>query len=280
MSRILALLLLLAALPLAHSQIAATRRSGTVFASLTDVALLLGYSVTEGAGSLTIRTPRGVLTVFDGSPDGLWTAAGSGGAEDQSFAASVFREGEGESWFAPLDLFQLFGILALGDALELPGGRRVTLALPAAAELPALERYQLVDLGNEVSALRYYAPGSLGADTVSLLLFDLGMLALVLPERQAQLDARMSEFQGDRPLFFLVTALAEASWETSMSFSQGDETFEARYPFRLRLLQGEAGRVAPGDPAAGVILLPETFNLHKPLTVTWQGVAVTVAFRR
>jgi hypothetical protein len=265
-------------LPVAAQEISALKRSGATLISLTELSRYFRFQATENASSLTVRTPHGILTVFDGSPDVLWQPAGRLAPEDQSFLAPVVTEGG--DWYAPEDLLQLFEIDLVDDVLELPGGGRLSLLLPQALTAVSGDRFELIDLGHQVPALRYYASGSAGPETVSLLLVDLGLLALAFPEQQQQLDAFMSDVDMDRPLYFVVTGIQEGEWETSFVFQQGDEALEVRYPFRVRLLEGEAGQVGPDRPVSGLILLPGEFNLRAPMRVTWSGVSAEVTFRR
>ncbi|UCH25564.1 MAG: hypothetical protein JSV66_16785 [Trueperaceae bacterium] len=258
--------------------ISALKRFGATFFSLTELSRYLRFQATESTGNLTVRTPHGILIVFDGSPDVLWQPAAGSGPEDQSFSAPVIVEGG--DWYAPEDLLQLFGIGLVDDALVLPGGGRLGLSFPQVLAAVSGDSYELIDLGNRVPALRYYAPGSAGPETISLLLVDLGLLALAYPEQQQQLDAFMSDIDRDRPLYFIVTGIQEGMWETSFLFQQGGVSLEVRYPFRVRLLEGEAGVVGPDRPVAGLILLPDEFNLRVPMRVTWSGVSAEVTFRR
>ena len=251
--------------------------SGTSYFSLSDLALMLGYSTTEAGGSLTVRAAGGVLTAFDRSPEVLWRAADRSQEDELSLLAPVIvREGR---WFAPADLAPVLGVAISADRVILPEGRELLLDYPPATTLAAADRFELVDLGNRARGLRFFADGLAGPDTVSLLIADLGLLALAFPGQQPELDAFMSELGAEKPLALVVTSVTESNWDPSVTFIQGERRLEARFPFRLRLLEGEAGRVGPEAPATAVVLLPVEFNLREPLTVTWSGASATVTFR-
>lgn len=278
---VLAALWLLLAFAVASSQtpsVDGLRISGSDYYALDDLARALGYSVGEGDGSVTIRTPNGVLTVFDGSPDALWQAA-AGGEPERRVAALPVARVDGR-WFLPPDLLDALGARLQGDVVLLDDGRRLSVAFPPPAVLYTARSAEVVDLGYGVPGLRFYAAGAQGAETVSLLLVDLGLLPLVFPEQRERLDAFVGGLDQDKPLYVVVTALTPSEWESALQFSQGDRSLEVRYPFRLRLLDGDANRVAPDSPAVGLVLLPDRFNLREPLTVRWGEVSASVTFRR
>ena len=255
----------------------ALRLAGAAYPSLTDVARALGYSVSGSPNSLTVRAQGGVLTVFADTPDIVWKTPSS--AEDElSLPAPVVRR-DGV-WYAPGELFTLFGVQLVGETLVLPDGRRLGLEFPP--ELPAArgKDFETVSLGNQVDALALYASGSAGADTVSMLLVDVGLLGLAFPETRPYVDAFMSDLKSGRPLYFVVTAAGESPWETAVRFRQGGATFEALYPDGLGVLEGEAGSVGPEKPVSGVVLLPDAFNLREPVTVEWMDASATFRFRR
>ena len=255
----------------------ALRLAGATYPSLTDVSRALGYSVSEAPNSLTVRAQDGVLTVFEDAPDVVWKTPSS--AEDElSLPAPVVRR-DGV-WYAPEELFTLFGARLSGETLVLPDGRLLGLRFPP--ELPAArgKDFETVALGNQVDALALYAGGSAGADSLSMMLVDVGLLGLAFPEIQGALDAFMGDLKSGRPLYFVVTAVGESPWETAVRFRQGGKTFEALYPDGLNVLEGEAGSAAPEEPVSGVLLLPDAFNLREPVTVEWMGAAATFRFRR
>lgn len=256
----------------------ALKLAGTTYVSLSDVARLMGYSVTAEADNLTVRAPAGVLTVFSGTPDVIWTPRGEE-KRDLSLPAPVVRQ-KG-AWYAPADLFALLSMRVEGETLVLPDGERRALELPL--DLPEAlrgSRSEQVALGNEVEALALYADGSAGADTLGLLLLDVGLLALAFPEQRRELDTFVAGLESGKVLYFIVTAVEETPWETSLVFRQGGERFEARYPYSLSILEGDAGSVSPTTPVSGVVLLPDAFNLREPLTVEWGEVSSSFRFRR
>lgn len=260
--------------------IGALRLAGVSYLSLTEVAKLMEYSVSETEDRLTVRTEEGVLVVFDGSPDILWQAAGEALAEDGfSLIASVRRQ-HGD-WYAPAQLFERFGMALDGEFLVLPTGRRVGLEFPQTlATESSFPPFQTVELGNGVQGLALYAPGSSGLDTVSMLLVDIGVMGLAFPEQQAELDRFMAEFEEGRALYFVITAVSASPWETELTFQQGNEQVSVRYPNGLSVLAGEVGQVSPAAPVSGVLRLPKDFSLRRPITISWAGVTASFQFRR
>jgi hypothetical protein len=263
---------------LAQPTIAALRVDGTPYYALETVVLALGALSSGDDGSLSVTAATGVLTLFDGAPDGLWRGVGDGGAAEVSFAAPVLRRSDG--WYVPADVLGFLGVEAAADVLSLPDGRNLPIAFPPPPVAGEGGGSELEDLGNGVIGLRFYAPGPGGPDDLSLLVIDLGLLPLVFPDQRSALDAALTELERDRPLYFVLTSLAPATWEPTFILAQGERTFEARHPFRVRILEGDPNSVAPDAPVIGVILLPEVFRLDAPLGITWSGVASEITFRR
>ena len=254
----------------------ALRLAGEPYLSLTDVSRALGYSVSEAPNSLTVRAEGGMLTVFE-SPDILWKTPTS--AEDElNLPAPVVRQNG--LWYAPEELFVLFEVRLEGEALVLPDGRRLDLTFPLEKVAARGRGFETVSLGNQVDALALYASGSAGADSVSLLLVDVGLLGLAFPDQQRALDAFMGSLKRGRPLYFVVSASSESPWETVVRFHQGEQSFEARYPEGLNVLEGEAGSASPERPVSGVVILPDTFNLREPVSVEWMSAGSSFQFRR
>lgn len=275
----LAAILLLASAARAQpdGRLGAVLRGGVLYLSLDDLARALGTRLTVAGDSVALRAREGILTLFEGSPDGLWQAAGAAEAGDVAARAPVLREGG--RWYVPVDLLAAIGLELEGDVLRLPDGRGLAVARPADPP-PAGERYEVLELAAGVPALRLYAPGEAGPRTVSALLVDLALLPLAVPEGRRELDALAAELGDERALYLVVTALAPSAWEAAFRFTQGDREVVARAPFRLRLLEGEAGRVGPGRPVAALILLPRSIDLRSPLRVAWGDLEVELAFRR
>lgn len=263
----------------AQQPIAAQRIDGTPYYALEPVLRALGYLHSTDPRSVTVSTPAGVLTLFAGAPDGLWRAVADGGASDVSFAGPV--EFTADGWFVPADVLDFLGIVVEDDALLLPDGRRLAIAFPVAATtLGAAAGVEHEDLGNGVIGLRFFVAGPAGPHDLSLLVIDLGLLPLAFPEQRRALDAVLAELERDRPLYFVVTSLSANRWEPIFVLEQGERTFEARHPFRVRILDGDPANVSPDSPVVGVILLPEAFRLDAPLGITWGGVASEITFRR
>jgi hypothetical protein len=263
---------------LAQPSVAALRVDGTPYYALETVVLALGALSSGDDGSLSVTAATGVLTLFDGAPDGLWRGDGDGGAAEVSFAAPVLQRSGG--WYVPADVLDFLGVEAGPEALTLPDGRSLPVAFPPPPLAGEGGGAELEDLGNGVTGLRFFAPGPSGPDDLSLLVIDLSLLPLVFPEQRSALDAVLTELERDRPLYFVLTSLAAAPWEPTFVLSQGERTFEARHPFRVRILDGDPATVAPDAPVIGVILLPEAFRLDAPLGITWGGVASEITFRR
>ncbi len=256
--------------------------AGTTYVSLSEVARLLGYSVSEDGNAMTLRSDLGILTVIDGSPDALWQPnrnAMSSQEGDIILGAPVVRQGS--VWFAPEELFPRFGVAVRESELVLPGGRSVTLSFPAAPPgTPQGSNWDAVALGNNVYGLALYSSGSLGPDTLSLMMVDVQLLSLARPDLQRQLDAVIRDLPAGRPLYFVVTGLEPTPWETEVTFQQGGQSVTVKPPGRLSVLEGDTGRVDPNTPALGVMLLPEWVNLRQPINVEWNGIRATFQFRR
>lgn len=286
--RALRVALLLALLPALAGGVAAQpleplpalRDGGRVMLSVDALARRLGHTagVSADGTAFTLRAPRGVLTLFADLAEGWWQPRGADAAEELVLSAPVQRR-DG-AWYAPADAFEPLGVTLGGEALRLPDGRRLPLALPPERATGA--DFELEDLGNGVVGVRLFAPGDAGPETVSVLVADLGLLPLALPELRAELDALLAraELVHERLLLFVVTSLSEAAWDSRFVVSQAGADFEARHPFRVRVLRGDPQRVAPGSPALGVILLPQSFRLDAPLTLRWAGATAPVTFRR
>ncbi|MEJ2666926.1 MAG: hypothetical protein P8Z81_07505 [Deinococcales bacterium] len=267
---------LLAQLALAGSTagpVAGMRFGGVAYAPAAALARALGDILVPGQGSLTWRSARGTLTVFDGSPDALWQPVGDASAHTLGLSAPAMERSG--SWWLPLDALDTLGVAVSGNELTLPGGSRLELVLPPLPASGGEGRAQVDDLGHGVPALRLFASGE-----VSAMLTDLDMLALVDPAQRADIDATLQKSGQDKPLLVVVTALASSPWQASFTLQQGDRSLEFRYPYRMRLVEGSTERVGPSTPAAVLLLLPVWFDLYAPIRVSWQGVTGSVTFRR
>lgn len=262
--------------PQPDAPVAAQRSGGRVAIDVTDLARRFGWNASDADGTLTLRTPHGILTAFDGAPDALWQAAGA--PEATVVPLSMPPRRTDRAWFVPADLLQVLGVEVEGEGVEMPGGV-APLAFPPRAE--AGDGFELAPLGPGMIGLRFFAPGPAGPDTVSLLLADLALLALAVPEHRAVLDAVLVDgpMADAHPLLVTVTAVAPMSWEPTLVFEQGDVRFEARHPFRFQLVSGSAQWVEPDAPAIGVVLLPSRLSLEQPLRVQWGDRTADVVFR-
>jgi hypothetical protein len=258
--------------------VSARRVAGALYISVSDVAARLGYSVSESVGSFTVRFDTTVLTLFADSPD-----ITVNGAED-TLSSSVFQDNpiseNKKEWFAPEDSLSFLKVTLTGTTLTFPDGQMATLEFPASPTMFSSSRSLLVDLGNSVTGLTFYAAGSAGEETVSVLLLDLGLMALAFPEQQKSLDAVSSKFSTGKPIYFIVTALAPSPWQSSFTIEQQGRVLQYQAGSSLSILEGDASTVTPEAPVSGVLVLPDWVNLRQPVTVTWSGITASVQFRR
>lgn len=258
-------------------------RGGVTYVALLPIARALGDIVQVGQGSLTWRAGTGVLTVFAASPDALWQRAGDAAAQEISFAAPVLLEDD--EWFVPADALGGVGVQLSGGAVVLPDGRRLPLTLPTSARTGDDGRSEVETLDHGLAALRFFAPAGgvdepAAEDGASLMLTDLSLLALLVPEQASAVNAAVEAVGTDKPLLMVVTALRSEAWDASLRFQQGERSIEIRYPYRLKLIGGSAEAVGPEAPVTAVVLLPASMSLYRPITVTWQGLSAEVTFRR
>ncbi len=264
--------------PVAADPVAAVRVAGTLYTPAAPVARALGDILVTGEGSLTWRAVAGTLTVFAGSPDALWQAAGATSSSTLSLSApALLRDG---TWYLPTDALDTLGIRLEGERLVLPGGRTVALAVPSPAVAGSGGRSEVDDLGHGVPGLRLFAADATGGDGVAVLVADLDLLPLVRPSQRDAIDGALERIGSDKPLLVLVSSLAPSTWDATFVLEQDGRSLPIRYPYRMRMVQGSSTRVGPDAPAAAVLLLPPWFDLYRPITVTWQGVRATVTFRR
>lgn len=254
--------------------VSAVKRAGETFPSLQEVARSAGYSSSESAGGLTVRAPTGILTVFMGSPDVLWQSAQGQRQEDSASLSAPVAEG----WYAPPDAFALLGIKVSEEDVTLPDGKRLRVRVRTPSLPRQGNRSDVVSLGRGVSGLMLYGRGPTRAET-SLLLVDAGLLSLALPNERLALDEFLNEVEGYRPLYFVATSLAPTSWQADMTFSQGGQSFTAKVPFNVSVLEGDTGQLSPDAPVSGVILLPQWISLREPLAVSWMGAVGNFQFR-
>lgn len=267
-------------LSLAWAQsVAGWQEEGFDYVALADVARLEGFPVSQDATSLSVQSPDGVLVVFAGSPDVSWQPVSGRGGGDVGLSVPVITRNS--TWYVPADAVELLGVAVLGNNLQLTDGRRVTVDYRSNRTLQtSVGRSEQVALANNVSAVALYAPGGAGADSVSLLLADVGMLSLAFPEQRRDFDGILNQFNDARPLFFSVTALVASSWQSEVIFQQQGRRFIASSPDTLVVLAGDSARVSPEQPVTGVILLPTSFDLRRPMNVRWQDASTAMQFRR
>jgi hypothetical protein len=272
-------LLAAATQPAVAQRLPAMRDGGAEYVDAKALARSLGIVASEDATSLTLRAQTGILTLFAGSPDVLWQPAGASFAREESVSAPIIeREGQ---WWLPLDALPLLGLHVNGDEVEGPDNVHLRLAFaPQQQQLSPEFGAELVDLGAGVPGIRLFASGGAGPASQSLLLADVGLLGLALPEQRERFDELATKAGRDHPLLLLLTAIEAGPWESVITFSQAGRSAEARYPFRLRILEGADDVVGPQSPVVAVVLLPEAFNLRQPIRVEWGEASATVTFRR
>ncbi len=253
-------------------------RGGVTYVEARPLALALGEILGADGDSLTWRAAAGVLTAFAGSPDALFQPHGAARPEEIGFSAPVLRMGP--DWYLPEDALETLGLRVESGAVALPGGRSVSLALTPPAVVGDAGASEVDVLANGVPAVRLYARAEDGGDGPSMMLVDVGLLDLVVPERRAELQAALDAAGDDKPLLVVVSSLRPLPFEADVRFEQDGAAVDARAPYRLRLLQGDPGNVARDRPMTAVALLPPSFSLYRPITIRWQGVEAIVTFRR
>lgn len=257
-------------LPLGWAQISARQVAGSVYVSVSDLVAVLGYSISESESSLTIRSGDAVLILFVDSPDISYAG------NDDTLSAPVLKQ---EEWFAPDDVLSFLDLSGLGNTVTLADGRTLTLEFPTVPIITS-PRSAVVDLGNSVDGLAFYAPGTAGPETVSVLLMDVGLMSLAFPEQQKVFDGLRTKFTLGKPIYVVVTALEDATWEPVFTLEQQGRVLEYQVPSSLTLLEGNATTVGPNTPVSGVLVLPDWVNLREVMTVSWSGITATMQFRR
>jgi len=263
--------------------------SGITYVRAGALATALGDVVTAAGGVLTWRGAEVVATFFLGAADALVRRSQDGGADDSALSAPPLLTTAGDQndpsdWLLPLDAVQLLGVTATPLAgqvfLGLPTGVLLAVVIGTEEAAGPTATFDPED-GTEVTtvagvpALRFFLD-----DDLSLLLLDLDLAPLAFPDLTVVIDAAAARAGGDQALLALVTSLRQREWSTSLVFAQDALSLEVRSPYRFHLYLGAEAGVAPDAPVAGVILLPPTFSLYKPIAVSWGGQTATVTFRR
>lgn len=258
-------------------QVSTTVLAGVPYLKVSEFAGALGTVPTVLGPSVVLRTGFGVATLFTGSSDYLWLPGGANEPFEGSLPVPV-REQDGELW-APLELVDALGGSVSGVVAIMPDRSRLLLSElqpPAVAAVtpaaPAGSRS--VELGHGVRALQLSVPGR------SLLLADAGLLGLALPEQRAALDEFNKAAHGSRPLYFVFAADAESAFDASVRFSQEGLEETASFEGELVVLAGDPAAVGPDSPLSGLLLLPVTADLRRPLRVEWLEAGALFSFRR
>ena len=258
-------------LPFSLAQsVEATRLANETYFSLQDVAKLLRYPTGITENSFTLRRGDGVLVVFANDPDLLWTPQNSS-TETVALASPILKRES--NWFAPTELLSFFTITLNNDVLTLPNNQQVSLYFPrATSQNESSQNISSSSLPNGDIALVFYSSSDAGLDSLSLMIMDLGTLSI-----SAQYKSNLKK---SKPLYFVLTAIADSNWQNEIIFRQGNRVFAARYPLNIIILEGEATTVSPEKPVSGVITLPEDFDLRSNINVQWSGVNTDFRFQR
>ena len=249
------------------------------WATLVDAEVLAGHLdllLSGSNGILTLRSPSGILTLFADSHEVLWQPFDGTGTSEESLSAAVRKREDG--WWLPVDVLGYLGLWQRDGLVEGPDNLLLRLTFPPPPPVMG-QGGELVDLGSGLPGLRLYAVGASGPTDRSLLLADAGLLSLAMPQQRQAFDELVARSGSDKPLLLFITGLTSGPWVTEIEFSQGSSAVVARFPFRLRLLEGEASTVGPHSPVVGVVLLPAEFNLREPINVRWGGASATITFR-
>lgn len=263
--------------------LSALQLADSVYVSLSEFATQMGFDLSHSSNSLTVRSPQGVLVVFDRAPDVLWRPAGTSQLRSDEgelglSAPVVLRDG---NWYAPTDLYSLWNTELQGGQL-VHSSRRFALRFPEPSPHQQVSggNWEALELANSVYGLALYSMGSAGPESLSLLLVDIGLLPIAQPQQRQHFSDFLGQVRQGRPLYFVVNALAESSWNNSISFSQGGQQVTLHVGNGLSLLEGSADYVSPNQAAAGIALLPDDFSLSQAIQVRWAGVSATFQFRR
>jgi len=260
--------------------------AGVTYVEAGSLAFALGDVVTVTDETLTWRGEEGVATFFEGSSVALLQRPGDAGPTEWPLSAAVFAAGGssgvgGVGWYLPLDAVQLLGVAAEESAGEMilyaPNGARLDIVLPRpevdVAGPDAGTGSELAQLG-AATGLRLFSHDQ------SLLLLDLDLLPLAFPEATEVIDDAALRAGKDHVLLLVGTSLTDGALSTAVAFEQSDRRLEVAAPYRVHVYRGDPGAVGPGHDLAAVVLLPATFSLYEPLSVSWSGVEATITFRR
>lgn len=258
-------------------QVASQTRLGLTFFSLSQLATGLQSELTVLGNSAVLRTGFGIMTVWLDEAEYMWRPAGAAEPVEGRLGAPTVNEA-GEVW-APLELITVMGGTVSGVVVVMPDRSRLVLGAAPADEAPvwqpaAASQGEVLSLADGVQALR------LTASDQSVMLVDLGLLALAQPGQRAQLDAFNAGLEGFRPVFFTLSSSVPAEPVLNFSFSQSGVATTLTPPHGLVVLAGDEQAVAPGQPLSGVLLLPEATNLREALQVEWNQLKAQMVFRR
>ena len=279
MLRSLSVLIILCLGSAAAQQVASLELYGVRHFSVGDLARGLDTVATRTGSSVVVRTGFGILTLWTAERDYLWLPTGEAVPVEGRLSVPVTEAG-GELW-APLQLLTDVGANISGVVLILPDRTRLVLsgepaALPALTGPPAAAAgsSQVIDLDNGVRALRMTAGGQ------SVLLVDLGLLGLAYPGQRNDFDSFNAGLDGQRPLYFVLSASEPGPAELSFGIRQSGISSRLDPADGVVIVQGDAATLGPGSSLSGVLLLPAATNLRGTVQVEWQQLTTDMIFRR
>ena len=254
----------------AAQSVKATSLAGQTYFSLEDLANLLNHNSSTTENSFTLRRGDGVLVAFTNDPDLMWTPENST-TEIISLASPILKRNN--TWFASTELLSFFKVSLSGNTLTLPDGIQTKLSFPTVVSPSSVsQNTSRVALDNGGTALVFYASNSAGTDALSLMIMDLGAVSIT-----SRYSANLKK---GKPLYFILTAIAESTWQSEIIFRQGDKAFAARYPLNITVLEGEKDTVGPEKPVSGVVNLPDHFDLRSNINVQWAGINADFRFQQ
>lgn len=208
----------------------------------------------------TMRLPEVIAIVFNGSDQVI-----VGGA-DVKLPDRVIRVGD--TWLAPMALIQA---LQLKPPAEPPAPPAVKGAFSLA--------WEEFEIGRGVKALQLFdRPSPDAPDRASLMLVDFEALGQADPKLQASVSKFLRDFQTDHPgraLYYSVVAEKNATLPESITFVQNGQEYRVEAQAGLLSLEGKF----PAE-SLGVVLLPTSFDIKKPVRVTWGTSTADYSFAR
>ena len=224
---------------------------------LQALALVNGGRLADGPDRATLRLPGATAIVFDGSNRVLVNGV------DVTLDGPVIRRAG--VWTAPSSLAGALN-------LRLPESPASVSTLA-----PLFLNWERLELGRGAPALHLFlrAPKAT-SDDASLVLADLDQLAKANPTLRASVRRLHADFPGasGRLVYFSIIADRGVALPATINFRQNGQMTEEEPSAGLRALEGRW----PG-PSLGVLIIPPSYSLHAPLTVTWGQATGTLTLR-